>query len=361
MKKLLVLPVIISLQIVSAQNVGIGVTIPKARLHVVDSNVVFSANNDIPATPGNPPISGAGRRMMWYPDRAAFRAGYVGYFGGTEWDKDSIGNYSIAVGYSTMAKGVASIALGSLSRASGGNSVAMGFQTIASGPTSIAIGHQTWASGGYSTALGRITIASAESSTAMGYQTTASAFYSTAMGFQTTASGFSSTAMGRGTTASNSYSAAIGLFTKAKSPYSLVVGEYNDTTATNSLFEVGNGTADNARSNAMTVLQNGNTGLGTINPLARLHVADSAVVFSASDNIPGTAGNVPISGAGRRMMWYTDKAAFRSGYVYGTQWDKDNIGTYSFASGYGTQANGTAGASIAKIRSDWEAGRWHSP
>ncbi len=182
MKKLLVLPGIICCQILSAQNVGIGITNPKARLHVIDSNVVFSANNDIPATPGNPPISGAGRRMMWYPDRGAFRAGYAGYFGGTEWDKDSIGNYSISVGYSTMAKGVASTAMGSLSKALGSNSVAMGFQTIASGPTSTAIGHQTYASGGYSTALGRITIASAESSTAMGYQTTASAFYSTAMG-----------------------------------------------------------------------------------------------------------------------------------------------------------------------------------
>ncbi len=138
----------------------------------------------------------------------------------------------------------------------------------------------------------------------------------------------------------------MGFFTKAKSPYSLVIGEYNDTTATNSLFEVGNGAADNARSNAMTVLQNGNTGLGTINPLARLHVADSAVVFSASDNIPGTAGNVPISGAGRRMMWYTDKAAFRAGFVYGTQWDKDNIGNYSFASGYGTIANGSAATAL---------------
>ncbi len=346
MKKLLLLPVIISVQTLSAQNVGIGITNPKARLHVIDSNVVFSANNDIPATPGNPPISGAGRRMMWYPDRAAFRAGYVGYFGGTEWDKDSIGNYSIAVGYSTMAKGVASVAMGSLSKASGSNSVAMGFQTIASGPTSTAIGHQTWASGDYSTAMGRITIASGGYSTAMGYQTSALANYSTAMGFQTTASGFSSTAMGRGTTASNSYSTAMGLFTKAKSSNSLVVGEYNDTTATNSLFEVGDGTADIARSNAMTVLQNGNTGLGTINPLARLHVADSAVVFSASDNIPGTAGNVPISGTGRRMMWYTDKAAFRAGYVYGTQWDKDNIGNYSFASGYGTQANGTAATAL---------------
>lgn len=39
------------------------------------------------------------------------------------------------------------------------------------------------------------------------------------------------------------------------------------------------------------------------------------------------------------MMWYPDKAAFRAGYITGSQWDKDNIGTYSMATGYGSTAN----------------------
>lgn len=79
----------------NAGNVGIGTSAPSAKLHVADSNVVFTANGLVPATPGNPPVSGEGRRMMWYADKAAFRSGYVI---NNYWDKDSIGNYSVAAG-----------------------------------------------------------------------------------------------------------------------------------------------------------------------------------------------------------------------------------------------------------------------
>ena len=79
-------------------------------------------------------------------------------------------------------------------------------------------------------------------------------------------------------------------------------------------------------------------GIGTINPLARLHVADSSVLFSASGDTSLTPDLPPIQGAGRRMLWYSDKAAFRAGFVDGTQWD--DIGAYSFASGYNTKASG---------------------
>ena len=69
-----------------------------------------------------------------------------------------------------------------------------------------------------------------------------------------------------------------------------------------------------------------NVGIGTFTPLARLHVTDSAVVFSANGVAPGIVGNPPISGEGRRMMWYADRAAFRAGYVVSSNWDKDSIG-----------------------------------
>ena len=83
-----------------------------------------------------------------------------------------------------------------------------------------------------------------------------------------------------------------------------------------------------------------NVGIGTSTPSARLHVADSSVVFSANGGPPGNPGNPPIQGSGRRTMWYADKAAFRAGYVDGNHWDKVNIGNYSFATGYNTTASG---------------------
>ncbi len=279
--KLLLLCAIVIPQSLIAQNVGIGTLTPVARLHVTDSSVLFSAIGDVPATPGLTPLQGTGRRMMWYPDKAAFRAGYVN---GARWDKDNIGLYSFSTGVSTTASG--------------------------------------------------------DLSASMGYFTTASGYASTSMGFVSTASGQTSTSMGYNTTASGQASTSMGYYTKAKSEFSLAIGLYNDSTNTNRLFEIGNGTANNSRSNAMTVLQNGNTGIGTTTPLARLHVTDSSVLFSATGDVPATPGLTPLQGTGRRMMWYPDKAAFRVGYVSFKDWDKDSIGNYSFASGFNSKAKG---------------------
>jgi hypothetical protein len=67
-----------------------------------------------------------------------------------------------------------------------------------------------------------------------------------------------------------------------------------------------------------------NVGIGTINPKARLHVADSSVVFSGTGLVSLPSNDPPISGPGKRMMWYADKAAFRTGYVQNTEWDNNN-------------------------------------
>jgi hypothetical protein len=178
----------------NAGNVGIGTSTPQARLHVADSSVLFSAIGTVLVTPGNPPIQGAGRRMMWYADKAAFRAGYDN--GGGNWDMANIGNYSFATGSGTTASGYNSTAMGSSTTASGDYSTAMGYNTTAIGVYTTAIGNQTTASGISSTAMGSLTTASGNSSTAMGSLTTASGFVSTAMGKSTTASGDFSTAMG---------------------------------------------------------------------------------------------------------------------------------------------------------------------
>ncbi|MBL7738112.1 MAG: tail fiber domain-containing protein [Chitinophagaceae bacterium] len=384
-----------------AQNVGIGITTPAARLHIIDSNVVFTGPATIPSsTTFNPPIQGAGTRMMWYPQKAAFRTGFVT---GTHWDKDSIGNYSFASGINTKAIGLYSTAMGGGSTASnvyslatglltvasgevatsignktqatGNASTAMGYETVASGQVSNAMGYQTVASGGAATTMGYQTVASGSYSTAMGWQTNSSGMLSTAMGysslasgsvsmamgqssiatgdnstamgFTTKASGLYSTATGAYTTASGITSTAMGSYNKARSNNTLVAGTFNDTTLTNSLFEIGNGAADNARNNAMTILLNGNTGVGTITPSARLHVADSNVVFTGPPTIGfSTTFYPPLQGPGSRTMWYPQKAAFRTGIVDGAHWDKDSIGRFSFAAGFDVKAKGEGSAAF---------------
>ncbi len=302
--------------ILFAQNVGIGTLSPQARLHVTDSSVAFSATGSVLALPGNPPLSGAGRRMMWYADKAAFRIGYVD---GTQWDKNNIGNFSVATGASSIA--------------SGGYAFASGFNNIVSGDYAVAFGASNTVSAPGSFANGLFNILSADFSSAFG--------------------------VNNASTGRRSF--ITGTNNKAKTYSGFITGTFNDSTITgdaniinnaNRLFQIGNGTADNARSNAITVLQNGNTGVGTVNPTARLHVVDSSVLFSSIGNVSASPGNPPITVDGRIMMWYADKGAFRVGLTDAIYLNKDSIGDYSFAAGvnslakgYGSSAFGSSTAS----------------
>ncbi|MBP7103081.1 MAG: tail fiber domain-containing protein, partial [Bacteroidales bacterium] len=255
-------------------NVGIGTTIPDALLHVNGTgtgggDVLFTGTYKS-SNPGNPPASNLGTRMMWYPDKAAFRAGYVN---GTNWDRDSIGNYSVAMGYTPKAKGNNSVAMGYSTSAIGNFSTSIGCVSNAIGTYSTAMGCYSIASGSYSTTMGGYTTASGTYSTSMGNSTTASGNYSTSMGGYTIASETGSTAMGAYTTASGTFSTAMGYSTTACSSNETVIGRYNvfDTNDYKSswysydpLFVIGNGSSNTSRANAVTVLKNGHIGLQTI-------------------------------------------------------------------------------------------------
>ncbi|NIT59196.1 MAG: hypothetical protein GWN00_24145, partial [Aliifodinibius sp.] len=169
----------------------------------------------------SPPLEGAGNRMMWYPNKAAFRVGGVD---ATEWDDGNIGWYSVATGYRTLARGNYSIAMGYGTTARGYASTAMGLSTVANGYASTAMGQGTQASGNHSTALGYGTIASGSGATAIGAGSNASGNASTAMGNGTVAEGLGSTAMGYRTIASADYSTGIGWFTNASGDYSISIG-----------------------------------------------------------------------------------------------------------------------------------------
>lgn len=91
------------------------------------------------------PATGAGKRMMWYPAKAAFRAGVVGGQTGKEdvWDASNVGGASAAFGTDTKASGANSTALGKRTSATGAEALAIGVETIASGGNAVAIGENT--------------------------------------------------------------------------------------------------------------------------------------------------------------------------------------------------------------------------
>jgi|GEM_PF-1082229 len=374
-------------------------------------------------------------RMYFHKGWGSFRAGSVD---GSQWNTSNIGSYSVAFGRNTTASGTYSIAMGDSAVASAIHAVAMGNRTRASGFRSTAMGSETTASGQLSTATGNRTTASGTSSFASGYGSIASGDNSTAMGVSSIASGNNSTALGTGSiasglraiaignsdTASGINSIALGTFTKAEgygsftSGYSsvasgiyaasmgmylqsssyaeMVIGQYNSAytpvstsswNAADRLFSVGNGVSNTNRHNALTILKNGNTGIGTDIPDATLHLQGSfkyaygilgsgRVLTSDADGIANWQNTSDINNAGEfksisgivrnttnpagdhfvfgsselnnitgadddhRFFFNKTKGAFRAGKVNSAQWNDIYLGDYSVAFGNNTVADG---------------------
>src|SRR5690606_27124892 len=182
---------------------------------------------------GSIPAEGAGTRLMWYPGKAAFRAGTAS---GDRWDDVNVGRFSVAMGLGTRASGDFSAAIGQNTTASDGGATALGVATTASGNVATAMGSATTASGPGSTAMGSRTTASGGSSTAMGTATTASGNNATAMGVETTAQSYASLVIGR---------------------YNTIAGDHNSWVSSDPLFVAGNGSSSANRSNALALYKNG--------------------------------------------------------------------------------------------------------
>lgn len=170
---------------------------------VLTGRLQATSNNGLVATGtyglGTIPEQNAGVRMMWYPRRAAFRAGAVEMgspFAGTEWNDGSIGEGSTAFGTNTLASGNHSVAMGKNSRATGIYSFAMGLGAIASAQSAFAVGEDNTASGIGSFAIGTSNTASGHGAVALGLGNVASGDVAVALGGVTTASGAGSVAMG---------------------------------------------------------------------------------------------------------------------------------------------------------------------
>ena len=160
-------------------------------------------------------------KLLWYPARSAFRAGFLqanDHF----WDYGNLGYYSFASGERTQASNTGSTAMGSI--------------TVASGLYSIAFGYASKASGDYTIA--------------MGYAAVASCHYSTAVGFNTTASGRNSTAVGINSRARSFAETAIGCYNTDYTPTSA-----SAWSATDRIFSIGNGTDFYLQSDALVMLK----------------------------------------------------------------------------------------------------------
>lgn len=169
-------------------------------LHVAENQTVLFGKD----------TSDFGTKLMWIPSKSALRAGYADH---NEWNYDSIG--------------ASSLALGKEVRATGAYAVALGLGTTASGYNAMSTGYLTKASGNYSLS--------------QGYRTRATGWFSTAMGGSTNADAYAVTAIGT---------------------YNVGGGDPDNFVLTDPILEVGNGFTSGDKKNALTVRKNGSVEVG---------------------------------------------------------------------------------------------------
>ncbi len=218
-------------------------------------------------------------RVMWYPSKSSLLAGEISVL-----HPDSVGQFSMSLGYRNIAKGSYSQAMGYKSIARGNNSTAIGFEAVAgesafsfgNGSKALGLGSfafgakgvdvngviqdiSTEATGAFSFAFGLGSKAKAIGSFVLGVNCESSAKFAIATGFGSKASGANATAMGLNTEASGANSFASGSGSKATALNSTSIGVNNTSSGIGS-FTLGSG--NNATSPGAFALGEGNDANG---------------------------------------------------------------------------------------------------
>lgn len=171
-------------------QVGIGTTLPQAKLHVHDGAIMSTTKNYDPIfdpfyDPQLPFTDSIQFGLKWIYDKGALRTG--GFREGkSDFDSPDIGLYSFASGYENSVIGRAAAAIGLQNTTSGSGALAVGIGCKAFGDYSFAHGSQSKASGLNAVALGVGAIADAGNSVAIGNGSTNSKIGSFVLGYGNT-------------------------------------------------------------------------------------------------------------------------------------------------------------------------------
>ena len=240
--------------IIDTGSVGIGTQNPLARIHMKGGDLIMTGSNGAAVLNGGMKITDwAGAHFVWTGRNGALRAGW-----------------------------------------SNGNNL----QDENVGYCSIGLGGNIYASGRYSFASG--------------WSTEATEFYSTAMGLHSEAKGRGSLAAGLHNFAPTVGEVALGAYNQSYFP---LADATNTFYPTDRIFSLGNGTADNARSNAMVVLKNGNVGIGNNTPTNKLDLnGDFNLTGRLRVNGNGGVNGQVLTSTGTGLAWSTVNSNPQIGY-----------------------------------------------
>lgn len=213
-----------------------------------------------------------------------------------------LARHSMALGYRNEALGFRNSSIGVSNTVVSDSSSAFGYFNSIPFSFSIsatAIGNRNEVSGARTSAVGYKNTVTVQSSSAFGYENNATGAESSAFGSNNTASGgggcnafgrfnsslgFQSNAFGTGNLSDAHFSNAFGHSLDARIYQMTAIGTNNATVSGSTtdwipsqpVFMVGNGENNANRSTALTILKNGNTGIGTMTPTDALLVVASA-------------------------------------------------------------------------------------
>jgi uncharacterized protein (TIGR02145 family) len=207
----------------------------------------------------------------------------MGIYNGTDWKNPFriyYNNGSIKLGMHSLAGytdgnlgGINSVLIGYDAKATGDYSTSLGTNTLASGLNSTAVGVNSRALNSGALVFGVNSDASGASSTAIGFNSKSIGYGATAMGFNSDAEGIFSFSAGVDVKAYSFGETAMGRFNTVYSP----VGQSSNWSLQDRIFVIGNGTSSSSRSDALTILKNGNT---TIN--GQLNVSSNIITNVAN-------------------------------------------------------------------------------
>ncbi len=336
------------LVITSGGKMGVRRSNPQATLHVqggILSSGYIGLGDSIPSGNGNP-------MLAWSPKMAAFRAGIAN---GNQWVIPNLGYYSVAFG-------VDNIASGSHSAVSGGqiNEAAGNQSTVGGGYYNRVRGDRSFIGAGDSNF---ITAQHDYSIIGGGKQNTVTAIYGVIVGGKANnvSADYGFIGGGQQNTVSGIEAAILGGSSNiASGANSVVLGGVNNQTSAilsavgGSSMKMGNaaigsfawGRNDTLHSpkeistpNAFLIGPMGATyrvGINVDTPLARLHITRDGSIYA--DGSRDFGDSFP-PGPKVAFIWNPRLASIRAGEVTGTQWNDVNVANWTVAFGYNTQAS----------------------
>ncbi|HOK24920.1 MAG TPA: tail fiber domain-containing protein [Bacteroidales bacterium] len=323
-------------------------------------------------------------QVLWFPNRNAFLAGNV-WIG----SPDSVGLYSTALGYRSVAMGDYSQAFGYRAKALGNYSTSIGKNSIAgagkttamnafafgngakaTGPDSYALGSGATATGERAFAFGSVglndsgdptstpTTASASYTVAIGMGAQATNKGAMALGIGSTASGSSSSTFGYYSTASSSYAMALGYKSQATQSYTTAVGAY--ASATSSYSSAFGRSATAQGNSSVAVGYAATTGALATNASAFGRGANATGPSAMALGVSATAsGDTSVAigylaNASNKYavaIGYASKASAKNSFSFG--YNSEAAADNSFAIGtYGLNADGSVNTSRPTKTSD---------